>query len=323
MAVSGSDDLDVATRWDMASESTVPRGRPVRELVVTEVDSLFRWHRHDFPHPLARWHAHPEVEIHLITAGRGSAFVGDYVGRFSAGHVVAVGSELPHNWISEVAPGEVVGGRDVVLQLHPDRFRRLSESAPEAREAVAFFDSIRRGVEYSGATARSAAELLMELGEASGLARLSRLFQLLEILHDAPESARTTLSREAATGGVERSRQDRVDAVLTYITDHLHADISLSEAARVVSMSPSSLSRFFRLATGRGFAETVRRVRILRAIEMLRASDTSVLGISQRVGYNNISNFNRQFLRETGQTPTAFRAAMAKREPPAPGVSRR
>lgn len=311
----GSDDADVTTRWDIAGTSRRPHGRPARELVVTDVDSLVRWHSHDFPHPLARWHSHPEVEIHLITASSGSAFVGDHVGRFSPGYVAAVGSDLPHNWISDLEPGELVQGRDVVLQIHPERVRRLGDIAPEALDAMAYFASIRRGVEYSGATAREAAVLLRAIGQARGLARLARLFRLLELLHHAPADDRVALSREAATGGAERASQDRVDAVLSYVTANIATEVSLTEAARIVAMTPSSLSRFFRVATGRGFAETVRRVRVLRASELLTTTDATVVTISQQVGYENLSNFNRQFLRETGQTPRAYRAAQPTTPP--------
>ncbi|WP_249352684.1 AraC family transcriptional regulator [Microbacterium sp. 4NA327F11] len=298
------------TRWDVASPSAVPHGRPAREHVITDVESIVRWHTHDFPHALARWHTHPEVEIHLITASSGSAFVGDYVGRFSPGHVVAVGSDLPHNWTSELSPGEVVRGRDVVLQIDPQRFRRMSDIAPEARDAATYFASIRRGIEYTGDTAHAAAGMLRSIGESRGLARLGHLFQLLGLLSAAPATERVILSREAAIGGSERASQDRVDTVLQYISSNLSTGPSLTHAARLVGMTPSSLSRFFRATTGRGFAETARRIRILRAGALLVASDATVLTISREVGYENLSNFNRQFLREMGQTPTAYRAAL-------------
>lgn len=298
------------TRWDLASPSAVPHGRPAREQVITDVESIVRWHTHDFPHDLARWHTHPEVEIHLITASSGSAFIGDYVGRFSPGHVVAVGSDLPHNWISELSPGEVVRERDVVLQINPQRFHRMSDIAPEVGDAATYFTSIRRGVEYTGETAHMAAGMLHDIGASRGLARLGHLFQLLALLSAAPATERVILSREAASVGSERASQDRVDTVLQYISTNLSPGLSLTEAARLVGMTPSSLSRFFRATTGRGFAETARRIRILRAGELLAASDATVLTISREVGYENLSNFNRQFLREMGQTPTAYRATL-------------
>ncbi|HOQ53789.1 MAG TPA: hypothetical protein PLF56_09270 [Micropruina sp.] len=88
---------------------------PASEIVVPDLESSVRWHQHDFPHPLARWHTHPEVEVHLIRRSTGLAFVGDYIGPFGPGHFVLVGSQLPHNWLSDLEPDEMVAGRDVVI----------------------------------------------------------------------------------------------------------------------------------------------------------------------------------------------------------------
>lgn len=288
------------------------KGPPAREIVVADLDSVARWHSHDFPHPLARWHSHPEVEIHLITESTGSAFIGDYVGRFSPGHLVAVGAHLPHNWISDVGAAEVIRGRDIVLQIHPNHFRRLAEVAPELIEAVTFFTSIRHGVEYVGETARQAASELRAIGNEHGLARLARLFRLLDILRSAPFDDRIDLSRRAAVSGPNRVAQERVDVILSYITANLAGNVTLDEAARLVAMTPSSLSRFFRAAAGRGFGDTIRRLRILQACDLLATTEQTILAISEQVGYLNLSNFNRQFRAEIGQTPRQYRSALGR-----------
>src|SRR3954470_15016379 len=155
---------------------------PAREAVVVDPDSMVRWHQHDYPHPLARWHTHPEVEIHLIRAGAGLAFVGDDVSAFRPGHLVVVGSGLPHDWISDLQPGEVIENRDAVLQIHPDRLSRLAELAPEAAEAVRLFDAAARGLEFTGGTATTAAAHLEAVGVTRGVDRLRHLFALLTVL---------------------------------------------------------------------------------------------------------------------------------------------
>ena len=69
-------------------------GKPAaRELVPTMPGTSARWHMHDYPGPYCRWHYHPEFEIHLIQHGTGRSIVGDHIGRFTAGHLVLVGSE--------------------------------------------------------------------------------------------------------------------------------------------------------------------------------------------------------------------------------------
>ncbi|HYD85556.1 MAG TPA: cupin domain-containing protein, partial [Opitutus sp.] len=49
----------------------------------------------------APWHFHPEVEILLVTRGRGVRYVGDSVAAFHEGDLVMVGPDLPHVWISD------------------------------------------------------------------------------------------------------------------------------------------------------------------------------------------------------------------------------
>lgn len=266
-----------------------------------------RWHQHDFPHPLARWHTHPEIEIHLIRASSGLAFVGDYIGPFAPGHVVLVGSQLPHNWISDLPPGQVVIGRDVVLQVHPDRIDHLVQVLPEAAEAVSLFRSADRGIEYTGSTAVQAADALESVGSSTGLERLQAIFTLLCLLARAPRAEQHVLSQSSPSTPLDVPGQQRVDAVLRYITDNLAGEVRLDDAARAVGMTPSGLSRFFSRAAGRGFADTVRHLRVINACTLLFETDRPVADICFDAGFRNLSNFNRQFRRETGMTPREYR----------------
>ncbi len=288
---------------------------PTPEVVVPDIDSMVRWHEHSYPHPLARWHTHPEIEIHLIRSGAGLAFVGDHVGRFGAGHLVLVGSHVPHNWISDLPAGAIIEGRDAVLQVHPDRFRQLALVAPEAAEAVRLLESASRGVEYTGATATDAAIQLEAVGTSIGLARLHHLFQLLTILARAPRHERRVLASRAAVPGTDARMQRRVDTALRYITDHLDTEVRLTDVADLVGMTPSAFSRFFSRAAGRGFADMVRRLRVIHACGLLTDTTRPVAEICYAVGYGNLSNFNRQFRAETGTTPREYRRTAAAAAP--------
>lgn len=281
---------------------------PSREIVVPDLDSMVRWHDHAYPHPLARWHTHPEVEIHLIRSGTGLAFVGDHVGAFAPGHLTLIGSHLPHNWISDLAPGESIPGRDVVLQVHPDSLRELARLAPDALEAVRLVDSAARGLEYFGGTAAAGARALERIGASTGVERLHHLFGLFAVLSRCPPHERRELSGVGAAAATDPAVQARVNTALDFITEHLTEEIRLPEVAALVDMSPSAFSRFFTRAAGRGFAEMVRRLRIIRACHLLATTSAPVSEICYEVGFGNLSNFNRQFRSETGTTPRRYRA---------------
>jgi len=287
--------------------SALPGGRPAREVVVPDLGSMVRWHEHAYPHPLARWHTHPEAEIHLIRSGTGLAFVGDHVGRFEAGHLVLVGPEVPHNWISDLTAGEVIERRDVVLQIDPATLRHVTPLMPELNEAVRLVEGADRGVEYSGATATYAAQHLQAVGRSAGVARLQHLFALLAALTRAPADERRVLASRSARHGADDEAQRRVDLALRYITDNLDGDIRLQDVADLVGMTPSAFSRFFSRAAGRGFVEMVRRLRVIHACGLLTGTRMPISEICYAVGYGNLSNFNRQFRAETGTTPREYR----------------
>ena len=149
-----------------------------------------RWHVHDYPGTYCRWHYHPEHEIHLIQRSTGTAIVGDHVGRFAPGHLVLVGSNLPHHWISDTEDGERVVERDVVLQLHPDWFDACQRLLPELGAVRGVFERAARGLEFTGETAERAAVELVAVGHTTGTRRIGHLLELLRLLEEAgPDEA--------------------------------------------------------------------------------------------------------------------------------------
>lgn len=141
----------------------------IREVIPHDPRYSTRWHQHDYPSPISRWNFHPEYEVHLITRGSGRFIVGDRVGNFAAGQLVLVGPELPHHWISDLASGRSLVGRDVVLQFHDQWIQSCITLMPELDELRPLLSRSTRGIEFSGGTAERAAELLIRVGASAGL----------------------------------------------------------------------------------------------------------------------------------------------------------
>ncbi len=271
---------------------------------------MVRWYEHDYPHPLARWHTHREAEIHLIRRSTGLALVGDHISTFGPGDLFVVGRDLPHNWVSDIAADEVVQGRDVVLHIDIDRIEALAEVAPEAGDAVGFFTSARRGLQFTGESRQAATAELEAIGRTSGLERLVHLFALLRVLAGAPLTERRILATTTTSHPPDATAQRRIDAVLRYVMANSAGEVRLADAARIVDMEPTAFSRFFKRSAGMGFAALVRRLRVLRACRLLAETSAPVAEICHLVGYENLSNFNRQFRAETGTTPSRLRRMM-------------
>ena len=105
--------------------------------------------------------------------------------------------------------------------------------------------------------------------------------------------------------------QDRINRVCLWINEHLDEPVRLSDAARLVHLSDGAFSRFFQAHMRRSFPKFVNELRIGRACRMLAESETAITHVALACGYGNLSNFNRQFLRQKGMTPRQFRQQMA------------
>ena len=109
--------------------------QPDLELVhIRKGESFAAW-MHGYPFRTVRWHYHPEYEIHLVTATTGTFYIGDHVGTFGPGQLIMTGPNLPQNWISDIAPGEAVPLRSLVIQF-PEDFIEDSVAAMPEMEAL-------------------------------------------------------------------------------------------------------------------------------------------------------------------------------------------
>ena len=93
---------------------------PDLEVVQIRQGESFKAWAHGYPFRTVRWHFHPEYELHLVVATTGRYFVGDFIGEFEPGNLVLTGPNLPHNWVSDVPPGETVPLRGRVVQFSED-----------------------------------------------------------------------------------------------------------------------------------------------------------------------------------------------------------
>ena len=97
-----------------------------------------------------------------------------------------------------------------------------------------------------------------------------------------------------------------------YIVKEFSEALSVSEAAKMASMTEITFSRNFQTVTGHSFVEFLNRIRIGEACGMLYASDDQIIMISQAAGFKNLANFNRRFLKVKGMTPSEYRETARK-----------
>ena len=188
-------------------------GNPPREIIAPDPPRSFRCVMHDFPCHVCGWAAHTEYEIHLIQRSTGSLIIGDHVGTFVAGHVSMIGPMLPHDWTSDLEPGQVIRDRDVLVQFTEEWIRACMRMMPELQSLDALLSRSSRGLEFTGETAERAAGQLVRLHASSGPEQISLMFALLGVLADAApgESRLLAASGWGRTPTWRRTRRLRRD----------------------------------------------------------------------------------------------------------------
>jgi len=285
--------------------------QPDLELVSVPRNESFKVWSHGYPYRTVRWHFHPEYEIHLITSTSGKYFVGDFIGDFAPGNLVMTGMHLPHNWVSNVAAGTAVEERCIVVQFDAEFVAQSITVFPELKQIESLLIASRRGILFSARTATAAEPIMREMLAAQGLRRLTLFLSLLEILvHGTGHgSGQTTLTTPTYRADPAQFAQTRIHHVLSYIEKNVAQPLRETEFAALAGQSASAFSRYFRRHTGVSFVQYVNRLRIDFACQLIASGDQPITDICYQVGFNNLSNFNRQFLLLQGMSPSRWRAS--------------
>lgn len=278
---------------------------PDFEMVICPPQESFRWNMHDYPYFGAKWHYHPEYELHLTRTTSGVMMVGDHIGTFQPGCLVLTGPNVPHNWVSDIEPGKIVRNRDMLVQFTPDWAERVVNLCPELAGIRPLYDDAVYGVEFSGATALAGQRLLAQIGAAQGAERILLFLQLMVTLARNPAERRKLSRLAPASTRVELPAE--LDLAMRHILEHYSEDLSLGSVARICGLEPQAFSRLFKRQTGHTFARYVILARTYAACSLLTQTYRSITDICFEVGFNNIANFNRQFIKLCGRTPSDYR----------------
>ena len=279
---------------------------PDLEVVQIGEGQSFKAWAHGYPFHTVRWHFHPEYEIHQVVTTTGRYFVGDYIGEFGPGNLVLTGPNLPHNWVSEVPADVVIPLRGRVVQFSEGFIASVRNAFPELAQFESVLELSRRGALFSQKTSEKVAPLLEELVQAQGMRRIELFLNVIGTMSRCAQVQ--ALTSESYLPDPSGFMANGINEALAYINSHLTEDFSESDLAAIGGRSASHFSRSFKRHTGMALVQYVNRLRINLACQLLmNRGELSITDICFEVGFNNISNFNRQFLALKGMSPSRFR----------------
>ena len=106
-----------------------------------------------------------------------------------------------------------------------------------------------------------------------------------------------------------RSKEWDLTAEVMRVIEEGFADnsLSLEDIAARLFVSPSNLSRIFKVQSGRLFSEHLRDVRLNHAVKLLEETDFTVERIASGCGMKDISSFYRNFRKTFGVSPQIYK----------------
>lgn len=250
----------------------------------------------------SKWHAHPEFEIVYISNGNGNRHISNSLTSYKDGDLIFIGPNLPHFGFSEQLEEEHT---EVVIQLTEDFLGSQTFSRPEFEEIAMLLDKARNGVSFRGQFKHAIGRQMIEMVDMKPLPRLLKLFEILQAM--AESKYLRQLNAERIDVLVDSVDSERLKLISAYIKNNFHEPIPVADMAAEVGMTVPAFCRYFKKLTRKTFNQFLNEYKIGNACRMIRKSSFTLASISHDCGYLNISNFNKQFKRVMGETPSEFR----------------
>ncbi len=254
-------------------------------------------------------HLHDQLELGYCYDGTGVFLIGSKVFPFRAGDAVLINTREVH--LAKGSPG----GSTRWGWINLDPLRLLADipescggSVKLSRCCGANFRNVIDGQahpEITGCIREILAECTARKAKFRPMVRALawRLLLLLDRYYPEAESEK---SAKAESSG-DYSRVERLVPALNHIAGNFQNPVCVAHLARLCFMSEPNFRKCFRRAMGCAPKPYLQKIRLHAAAALLRSSDRSILDVARLCGYNNLSNFNRQFHDAYQCAPREFR----------------
>lgn len=253
------------------------------------------------------WHYHPEIELVFIEQGTGEKYVGSSVTNFGPGDFVMIGPYLPHYYKSNpeyYATNTTLQSHSLVIHFQVSMLEPLLDK-PELNLIKQLIENSQRGLQFGRDFSEMIRADFFSLARMEGMDRMIGLLGILNKLSKTKDFDFLTSDPIHLTNNQD---SDRIQKVFEFAIQNYKQNIRLSEVASLASMSESAFSRYFKKRTRKTFSTFLTEIRIEQACKLLQKDKLSVSEISYECGFNNLSNFNRQFRVIKSTTPLSYRS---------------
>lgn len=151
-----------------------------------------------------------------------------------------------------------------------------------------------------GAPMRASVERLLECLQDPLDAKMLGAARVREVLYTALRGPQAGVLRALVE---QQGHFARIGVVLAYLRDHFAEPLSVEALASRANMSVSTFHEHFKRCTELAPMQYLKRLRLLKAQQMLIGESLGVAQVAHRVGYQSTSQFSREYKREFARSP--------------------
>ena len=279
---------------------------PIRFKVTKKEGASFHVQVNEMPYQYDQLQYHPEYQISLILKGSGIISIGDNLEEFGPNKIFVIAPNVPHvfkNNSSYFEQRTAANTHMVSLFFLPSAFGGQFLQLPEMVKVNDFLLDAAKGVSINPSLTLQLKPLILELIEAKGTKRLIYFLELLNKMALSPEKEfLSSIPYSLKMKGTDNT----LNKVFNYISTNFDQPISLEEVSKIAHLNKYAFCRYFKKITHKSFVVYLNEFRISMACKFLIKESYSISQVGFLVGYNNISNFYRQFKKIMKMTPSRY-----------------
>lgn len=244
-------------------------------------------------------HYHDYIEIYYLVKGQCTYFVSDVEYDLGPGDFMIIAAKDPHyTRYSGMTASERITISFQMEGLPKD----LKEEHPEIVEILQSSARVTFSQKYKKDTDGLIRLLLKEhYKEPAYTSAINQYLLCSLLLFLKAEGSICHIDKEK-----ERYSRD-ILSTMEYVVMNISVPFTLEDAAKVINLSASHLSKKFHKETGMTFKEYVNKVRIRQARQMLMITDDSITQIAMSCGFGSGNYFKDVFRKVVGLSPSDYR----------------
>lgn len=248
-------------------------------------------------------HTHSKYELNLIVNAVGRRFIGGNISRFREGDLIFMAPDIPHCWEIE---NKEENPKAMTLHFQKEFFENGILTIPEFGLYHDLISKSKCGIFFSNPNIPLVMEYMMLIMRETRFNAVLEILKLFKYLSNQKKIV--LLTNNELMWDTSNHKNERIKKIHEYVFFNFRDEIKLKDASDLVGLSEGAFCSFFKRAMKKTFFEFLKEMRVGYACKLLMANkDMRVSDVCFESGYNNFSNFNRQFKEITNLSPREYR----------------